>query len=318
MICQHCDNEVADNVEYCPYCGTKLTPLESDRSGRSFFGGKRRIKLPSPQEEKSVSDNNNSQRGQNGLNNKIDSKTILLGALVLLLLINAILLIGLRTKNNAGESSDTGNSMIPFASLGDTSASAATDSTAVDSEAQESAQEAADAAATEVQEPAQEAADAAATEAQEPAQEAAGAAASEAQEPTQEAAGAHDTDSQPIPADADSNEKEQGAPVITCDVHDLVLQVGESREVLISLGGSNLPGSRSITVTSLQGIVDWEWEDWVDGSSVKAIVTGLIEGDVQLELYFSDGDDKSEEPTKLASTYLHVKVIPNENNASSN
>ena len=303
MICQHCDNEVADNVEYCPYCGTKLTPLESDRSGKSFFGGKRRIKLPSPQEEESVSDNNNSQRGQNGLNNKIDSKTILLGALVLLLLINAILLIGMRTKNNAGESSDTGNSMTPFASLGDTSASAATDSTAVDSEAQESAQEAADAAATEVQEPAQEAA---------------GAAASEAQEPTQEAAGAHDTDSQPIPADADSNEKEQGAPVITCDVHDLVLQVGESREVLISLGGSNLPGSRSITVTSLQGIVDWEWEDWVDGSSVKAIVTGLIEGDVQLELYFSDGDDKSEEPTKLASTYLHVKVIPNEDNASSN
>ena len=303
MICQHCDNEVADNVEYCPYCGTKLTPLESDRSGKSFFGGKRRIKLTSPQEEESVSDNNNSQRGQNSLNNKIDSKTILLGALVLLLLINAILLIGLRTKNNAGESSDTGNSMTPFASLGDTSASAATDSTAVDSEAQESAQEAADAAATEVQEPAQEAA---------------GAAASEAQEPAQEAAGAHDTDSQPIPADADSNEKEQGAPVITCDVHDLVLQVGESREVLISLGGSNLPGSRSITVTSLQGIVDWEWEDWVDGSSVKAIVTGLIEGDVQLELYFSDGDDKSEEPTKLASTYLHVKVIPNENNASSN
>ena len=303
MICQHCDNEVADNVEYCPYCGTKLTPLESDRSGKSFFGGKRRIKLTSPQEEESVSDNNNSQRGQNSLNNKIDSKTILLGALVLLLLINAILLIGMRTKNNAGESSDTGNSMTPFASLGDTSASAATDSTAVDSEAQESAQEAADAAATEVQEPAQEAADAAATEVQEPAQE---------------AADAHDTDSQPVSADADSNEKEQGAPVITCDVHDLVLQVGESREVLISLGGSNLPGSRSITVTSLQGIVDWEWEDWVDGSSVKAIVTGLIEGDVQLELYFSDGDDKSEEPTKLASTYLHVKVIPNENNASSN
>ncbi len=274
MTCWHCKMEVPDTMEYCPYCGRKLTANGSDESLIESQREKRKTKLSSPPKKETGSDNNKTQRNQTGLNIKIEGRTASIGALAVLLLIAVILLIGTRTKNNGKNPSNTGSSLTSAASSENTSSSSAmTGSTSI----------------------------------------------AEVEEPTSEVSEADTAASIPASADTDSYEEkeDESAPVITCDVDDLVLQIGESREVRISVGGSDLPDRLAISMSVSSGIIDWEWGEWIDDRSVTATVTGIVDGDVQLELYFSDGNDESEEPTKLASTYLSVKVIPSESSASS-
>ena len=106
-----------------------------------------------------------------------------------------------------------------------------------------------------------------------------------------------------------AEQEKKAAAVITAEETELTVEVGETREVLVS---SDCPGVLGVTCgTERWDVVDIEWGDFVTLQSCILRVTGVTAGEDDLSIKFSSGYGNED-----AELTIHVTVTGGEEEAA--
>ena len=111
-----------------------------------------------------------------------------------------------------------------------------------------------------------------------------------------------------VPNDGEGTQEEDGfdeSHYIESSIDSLHLSVGESKEIMISIHGTELPDSYYLRFFG-GGFASGVWGDWTDENenTMPLTFTGIIAGKMKVKITLRDSDTDEE----IAHTYVDIEV----------